>query len=113
MTTPPPLPPPASWLAAWTGDAGTARLGIAGLLLAGLLGVVLLAWFFLRRRRHRRKRIRRPHHWQLEPGESRAGYRRRHRRRRSNHPRRPVNPTLAETGGLPPRRTDDQPPAGT
>jgi hypothetical protein len=32
------------------------------------------------------------------------------RRRRREH--RPRNPTLAETGGLPPRRPLDQPPAG-
>lgn len=106
---------PTELLAAWTGEEGATRLLILGLVAAGLLGVALLAWFFfVRRGRRKRKRIHRPHHWQLEPGESRATYRRRRRerRRRSAHPRLPMNPTLAETGGLPPRRSEDQPPAG-
>jgi hypothetical protein len=33
------------------------------------------------------------------------------RKRRHRH-RRPVNPTLAQTGGLPPRRDPNQPPPG-
>lgn len=38
----------------------------------------------------------------------RDGHRRHHRRRRREH--RPRNPTLADTGGLPPKRPNDQPP---
>ncbi|MCP5519658.1 MAG: hypothetical protein H7A45_20655 [Verrucomicrobiales bacterium] len=39
-----------------------------------------------------------------------SGHHRRHRRRRPRREHRPRNPTLAETGGLPPRREPGQPP---
>jgi hypothetical protein len=35
---------------------------------------------------------------------------RKHRRRRRHYEKRPLNPTLAETGGLPPKREPNQPP---
>ena len=44
-------------------------------------------------------------------GEGGTRVRRRKRKRRREH--RPRNPTLAETGGLPPMRPEDQPPRGT
>jgi hypothetical protein len=59
-----------------------------------------------RRRKHH-------HHTPLvsaEPGavpESPASFKRRKKRRRSSHPNRALNPTLAETGGLPPIRSED------
>lgn len=67
-----------------------------------------------RKAKRRRVRIRRPHTWQLEPGETRSSRRHRQheRRRRSAHPKPPMNPTLAESGGLPPRRPEDQLPGG-
>jgi hypothetical protein len=34
------------------------------------------------------------------------------KRKRKRRHRRPINPTLAETGGLPPKRDPNQPPAG-
>lgn len=34
------------------------------------------------------------------------------RKRRKHHHRRPTNPTLAQTGGLPPRRDPNLPPPG-
>jgi hypothetical protein len=43
-----------------------------------------------------------------EDGESGSGKRRKWRRRRREH--RPMNPTLAQTGGLPPIRSEDRPP---
>jgi hypothetical protein len=43
----------------------------------------------------------------LQVGHKHHGKRKRHRRHR-----RPANPTLAETGGLPPRRDPNQPPPG-
>lgn len=43
--------------------------------------------------------------------EEQAGHKRRHRRRRKEH--RGRNPTLAETGGLPPPRPQDVPPQAT
>jgi hypothetical protein len=75
-----------------------------------LLSVALVLWaIFLRRRRHRPGR--RKHQsktpatqpkGQTPPGEAPEES----RRRRSRHHRR--NPTLAETGGLPPRRDPTQ-----
>jgi len=36
---------------------------------------------------------------------------RKHRRRRSHEKERPINPTLAQTGGLPPRHEEQRPPS--
>jgi len=50
-----------------------------------------------------------------DPGGSshRSTHHHHHRhRRRHRHEERPRNPTLADTGGLPPRRPADQPPPG-
>lgn len=82
---------------------------LAVLLLVASLALILV--FALRKRRPARRSRHHPAH---EPAaqpvslesESRAGlaHRRQKRRRRDHHPR---NPTLAETGGLPPLRQDD------
>jgi hypothetical protein len=37
---------------------------------------------------------------------------RKHRKRKRGHQHRKLNPTLAETGGLPPARAPNQPPRG-
>lgn len=80
------------------------------------LGFLIWAAFFYTRRRSRRKRHHH-HHRSTSSGslaessqtvERESGSRRRRRRRRDHRPR---NPTLAETGGLPPVR-EDRPPAG-
>jgi hypothetical protein len=55
-----------------------------GVLLAGAMGA--LVWFLFLRKRRKRKH--RQHH----------------------HEKRQLNPTLAKTGGLPPKRGPDQPP---
>jgi len=76
--------------------------------------VVIVGTVFLRKRRHAHH----SHHHQspqparrssreLEAKFSFASRRERRRRRREHRPR---NPTLAETGGLPPLRPDDSPP---
>lgn len=83
---------------------------IAALLLVAL---GLLFWAgAIRKRRRRRSAPHRPHYSHHSSGHSEDGdesshsshSRRRHRRRREHRPR---NPTLAETGGLPPIRTDE------
>ena len=59
-------------------------LAVAGCMLLGAGGS--LVWFVAFRKKRKRKR------------------------RHHNHEKRPLNPTLAETGGLPPKRDPDQPP---
>jgi hypothetical protein len=106
----------------WKLDA-TTRTGLIIVAAAGTVAVLVLAWaIFIRKPAHRpgaltedpvrRRRSRREHR---EPNEQQseessgaegapAESRRRKRRRRREH--RPRNPTLAETGGLPPPRDD-------
>jgi hypothetical protein len=86
------------------------------MLLAILIAIsipIIWAVYFRGRRRHRKH-----HHHHHAPrvspesgavSESPRRFRRRKRRRRSSHPNRPLNPTLAETGGLPPIHGDDHP----
>ena len=99
---------------------GTGSVMREGLILLGALLVViatLLVWAYLSRRKRRRaarreERRRRRHSLERDAskgvtetnqlGEERHGSRRRHHR--------PRNPTLAETGGLPPIRADVQRP---
>lgn len=102
-------------LSAWQNMDEDLRNQLVLLMLFVVLAVGALVWAaFYRKSKSRRVRIRRPHTWQSEPGETRSSRRQRHRerQRRSAHPRSPKNPTLAETGGLPPRRPEDQPPTG-
>jgi type VI protein secretion system component VasK len=99
-------------------DPGTReRLLIFGAL--GLVTLLILAWaVFLRKGRRRRHELHHSHQHSSKPAEvaqARAeedvpppsGKRR--RRRRSGHSHRPRNPTLAETGGLPPIRLESPP----
>ena len=73
-----------------------------------ILALVLFLWAKFVRKSHRRHVS-----GMLYKKESRTGSgfgpRRRRRRHRGHRPR---NPTLAETGGLPPPRPEDQPPTG-
>lgn len=83
-----------------------------------ILAMVFFAWAALWRSKPRNKR----HSFALEDGglpqrhKRRSGLskllfprkRRRHKRKHSRE--RPVNPTLSQVGGLPPRRDDQQPP---
>src|SRR5438105_1556414 len=75
-----------------------------------LVMAVILVWvIFIRKQRNKRRIHRRkPHNWQLS--EDTKG--RRHHRRRHQTAESPKNPSLAESGGLPPRRGDDVPPSG-
>ena len=58
-------------------------LAVAGCMLLGALGVLIWYLFFRKKRKRKHK-----HH----------------------RDKRPLNPTLAETGGLPPKRDPDEPP---
>lgn len=68
------------------------------ILVIGLLVVALVAWALFLRRGPRNSRAR-----LLTEDEPSSGRRRRRHRRREH---RPTNPTLAETGGLPPPKSD-------
>ena len=86
-------------------------------LVYGAVIALLIAWvIFIRKQKAKRKRVykNQPHTWQRNPEEDkeRRRKRRHERQRRSAHPERPLNPTLSESGGLPPRRPDDVPPPG-
>ncbi len=104
-----------SQLPAWDRVPGTVQDFIA-IFGAGLfLLVVLLVWarYFRKRprdgssheRHHHRHREERTS--EADGGDDESGPRR-HRRKRRRREHRTRNPTLAETGGLPPPRTQDQ-----
>jgi hypothetical protein len=88
------------------------------IILVALLGVtfvLLLLAVIFRNRLRKLKSRRRYHSTESDPDEpSERRHHRKHRRRHSSHQEFPKNPTLAETGGLPPRREepDELPPAG-
>jgi len=85
------------------------------------MGLVLLLWARFLRRRPRQHRShgssRRERAVEADPGASGEegqeavddGGRKRRRRRAARREHRPRNPTLAETGGLPPSRAGDEP----
>lgn len=103
-----------------TSAASGTKEALLVVLASCVVGFIFLVWaaFFYTRRRRRKHR---PHHRHDRTAdapttanaksetESESRHRRRRRRRRRDH--RPRNPTLAETGGLPPIRGDG-PPAG-
>ena len=75
-----------------------------------LIGAGGFMWAaFIRKSRKRRRKIRRPHTWQLSPDEHRSA-KSRGKHRRSKHVESPMNPTLADTGGLPSKRPEEEPP---
>jgi hypothetical protein len=109
---------------------GINRDAMAVLITCSALGVLLLLlvlWWWQGRRKHRRHHHRHRHHHaasSLENAETGAGtitdaaeagetavtpHHRRRRRRRAHRSR---NPTLAETGGLPPPRPEGETPPG-
>jgi FtsZ-interacting cell division protein ZipA len=106
-------------LATWrmSDPAMRERLLIFGAI--GLVTLLILAWaVFIRRKRKRQHEPHHSHHHSSKPaevaqplaGEDASASSEKHgRRRRSRHRHRPRNPTLAETGGLPPRRLDIPP----
>lgn len=77
-----------------------------------VLGLLLFLWAYLTRRdRFERSSDGSPVIYRSRRDVERAGHRHHHRRRRRRHHEEeyPRNPTLRETGGLPPPRPDDAP----
>lgn len=86
----------------------------------GLVTLLLLVWAaFVRSRRRRRHSHHHHHHHAQKPTEVPGASQNedvpapseKRRRRHSRHRHRPRNPTLAETGGLPPIRQENPPEA--
>jgi len=83
-----------------------------------LVALVVFFWVFLFRKDGKRRRKHHHHHhhhrksYREELQKNASGIKEfiRQRRRRHHHEHRPINPTLAQTGGLPPLRDADQPP---
>ena len=106
-------------LAAWRISDPATREGLMIFGAIGLVTALALLWaIFLRKRRRRRHSHHHPQHHSTGPAEVPESpkdggppvpeeKRRRHRRSRRRH--RPRNPTLAETGGLPPIRPESAP----
>ncbi|MBI3852132.1 MAG: hypothetical protein HY298_17885 [Verrucomicrobia bacterium] len=97
----------------------TRRFDEVTIFVAVLVAITLLVFLFaylLHRKHRRRGLLRTPHppsfaQIHSPDGASASPPRHRHRRRhRHRKEHRPRNPTLAETGGLPPIRPEDQPP---
>jgi hypothetical protein len=103
-------------LEAWRFTDPSTREGIAMLGAIGLIILLVLVWAIFLRKRGRRRRLRHHahHHSSNAPEGSPAPngdelFSSRHKRRKlRRHQRRhhPRNPTLAETGGLPPVRPE-------
>lgn len=97
----------------WFRNAGSFLIFCGAIIV--VIGAILFWAVAIRKRRDNsssyRRRIRIDHGHSSEnnsSGDEHHGKRRR-RKRRSAHPRYPQNPTLAETGGLPPIRKDPPP----
>jgi hypothetical protein len=97
-----------------TTKEGLVVLSATGLLTVALVVLVVL----LKKKRRRRREHHHSHHHHSPPAEvaeasteedATASPEKRRRRRRSRRPHRPRNPTLAETGGLPPIRQEEPP----
>ena len=97
----------------WMPSAAIEALSLFGALFL-VTAVIVLGIMFLRKRRGARRSRR--HHppelrrtVSLEPA-TRRSFARHQQKRRRRRERRSRNPTLAETGGLPPLRQDNPPP---
>ena len=88
---------------------------VLGIILLVTLALIIWAMVFSTKARRRRHRHHHHHHHKSYREEFKKGadgikeliQQRRHRHR---HEHRPINPTLAETGGLPPPRGENKPP---
>jgi type VI protein secretion system component VasK len=105
-------------LASWriTDPATLERLVIFGAM--GLVTLLALLWAVFLRKRRRRRKHHHPHQNSSKPAEVPEAAKdedaptrpeKRRHRRRSGRRHRPRNPTLAETGGLPPVRPESPP----
>jgi len=89
------------------------REGLMVLATMVLLISVLLIWAVFLRKRRRRQHYHYPHQANGSSqvaGDPEGGSSKHRKRRRRHRDHRPRNPTLAETGGLPPIRPDGPPP---
>ena len=103
---------------AWSRVPGLTQDMLVVLGVGGLLLIMLLIWaLFLRKkpRSHSHSRHRSAIHIEesSESDSDHARHHHRHRRKRRRREHRTRNPTLAETGGLPPPRSEPQPPPAT
>jgi hypothetical protein len=86
---------------------------LLGALLLVVIATLVWAAFIRREKRRHRHHHHASHHRPIQagaagvPAETKHEFRKRRRRRRREH--RPRNPTLAETGGLPPIREPEPP----
>ncbi|HEX4644222.1 MAG TPA: hypothetical protein VH598_01295, partial [Verrucomicrobiae bacterium] len=97
---------------AWVAPELRSRLIMVLAILIAISIPVIWAVYFRKKPRHRKHHHHHVPSVSAEPGavtESPARFKRRKKRRRSSHPNRALNPTLAETGGLPPIRGKDHP----
>jgi hypothetical protein len=102
------------WLAGnWSQVNTTTREYIALFGSVTVLAVLALVWaaFFRKRKRRHPLQHRAPNGWGMNPPNENpiivVKSSRSHRKRRREH--RPRNPTLAETGGMPPLRPENSP----
>jgi len=88
-----------------------------------IVTVLAVVWAAFYRKKRRRRTHRHHHHHHANEGDARftaadtqaepeGAVRKRRNWRRSKHRERSLNPTLAETRGLPPLRDESTPPAG-
>ena len=95
----------------YLGTTGVHQMLIfAGALLAVSTVAVLMALIYFKKRKRRRHRHHHHNHDDHPPVEKQAAVvKSTRRRKRSHRSKLPMNPTLAQTGGLPPVRDDDTP----
>ena len=85
------------------------------LFLAVVIAAIWAIMYSRKKRRHKHHHHHKPAGVAVEPGTATAAAaeresRRRKKWRRPRRPHRPLNPTLAQTGGLPPMRDENTPP---
>ena len=99
------------------GERFSSRDVLMALTIAIAVGAVVVFWVYLHYRKKRdrqdkerlgRKIVPSPPRPQSDSADSDSGERRRIRKRRRRRDHRPRNPSLQQTGGLPPHRSDDE-----
>jgi len=114
------IPDPGNLLESWHEALGAQRELKIVLVILLMMSLGLFAWALSSSKRRRHHRHRHRHHRNQQDiapaaatnGESDTRESRRERRHRRRRDHRPRNPTLAETGGLPPVRDPEKPPPG-
>jgi len=107
-------PPISSGTSGWSRVPGLTNDMFVVLATGGILLILLLVWArFLRKKPHAHPSSAQssaPEFAEGEGGQPSHAHHHRHRRRRRRREHRSRNPTLAETGGLPPPRSESQAP---